>query len=475
MAKAEEGLILQGQDPNVLPQASSQRRWIPTADRLEQGKALRKRVARKEHSVWVAPQDRSDPIAVLEASNRGRITNLIPIRYGRMSKTAFSFYRGSAALMARDLASTPVSGIEAQICGDCHLMNFGAYATPERNLIVDINDFDETTHGPWEWDLKRLASSFVLACRENSFSADSCREAAEAAAHSYRTAMKQFTEMTVQEVWYSKMNLEDYLSSISDKDIRQHASKRVKKELSRGSNDYYFPKFTVQKDGSYRFKENPPVFYHSSKQLEPGHADLIRYFLDNYKSTMTEARRYLFDRYTYVDVAMKVVGIGSVGTFCGVVLLMAEENDSLILQIKQAGASVLEPYVGKSKYSHPGQRVVEGQRLMQSHSDIFLGWSTGLDKRHYYVRQLKDHKMPPNPDMWTPARAVEVARAFGWILARAHARSSDPALISGYIGASDAFDQALVSFAVSYADQTEKDHRRLLEAIKSGRIQARIE
>ena len=449
--------------------------FIPSAERREQGKSRRAVVPRQNHADWSPSPDRRDPIDVLEESNVGRIAELIPIRYGRMMKSPFTFFRGSAAVMAMDLASTDVTHITAQLCGDCHLLNFGAYATPERNMIVDINDFDETLPGPWEWDLKRLATSFVLAGRDNRFSAADCKEAAELVSLSYRTAMREFSEMTALEVWYSKMDVDDFLGRIKDKNFLKDAQNFLKKAKEKSDLEILVPKLTVEKDGRRVFLDNPPLLYHTDEQREVQFLDFVANAFDDYKSTLNEARRVLLDRYTLVDTAIKVVGIGSVGTTCGVLLLMSDENDPLVLQLKEAGQSILEPYVGKGKHSHQGHRVVEGQRLMQSHSDIFLGWTKGPRGRDFYIRQLRDMKMSPIPELWTSERMFEVADAFGWILARAHARSGDPAIISGYLGSKDIFDKAIADFAERYADQTELDHKALLKAVRSGRLEASLE
>jgi uncharacterized protein (DUF2252 family) len=449
--------------------------FVPARERRARGKSRRAFVPRESQAVWSPSPDRRDPIAVLEASNRGRIAELIPIRYGRMMKSPFTFFRGSAALMAMDLATTPVTGLQTQLCGDCHLLNFGGYATPERNVIIDINDFDETIPGPWEWDLKRLATSFVLACRGNGFQTDVCREAAEMAARSYRKSMRGFSEMPAIDVWYSKMDIESFLNRIGDKDYRKDAEDYIEKAKSKSAREYYVPRLITPQDGRHVFADNPPLLYHTEEQREIAYLASIEKAFDHYKDTLSEARRVLLDRYTLMDAAIKVVGIGSVGTFCAVLLLMADDNDPLILQVKEARNSVLEPYVGKCMHKHQGERVVAGQRLMQAHGDIFLGWTKGPRGREFYLRQLRDMKMSPMPELWTPARAVELADSFGWVLARAHARAGDPAEISGYMGSKDVLDQAIAEFAVAYADQTERDHRLLLGAIRAGRIEAYIE
>ena len=445
------------------------------AERRERGKSLRDLVSRKEQGVWTAAAKKRDPIAVLEESNTGRISELVPIRYGRMMKSPFTFFRGSAALMASDLAQMPDTGIRAQICGDCHLLNFGAFATPERNAIMDISDFDETLPGPWEWDLKRLATSFVLACRGNGFKPAVCTEAAQSAVRSYRESMRKFSEMRTLEVWYSKLDIDAYLAGIKDPDFRKDAAALVEKQKAKSEIAYFFPKVVAQRNGRYLFKDNPPLVYHTDEQRELKFLDVVKDVFKDYRASLSEERQILIDRFELVDVAMKIVGIGSVGTYCAILLLMAKEDDPLILQVKEARSSVLEPYAGKSLHENSGQRVVVGQRTMQAHSDIFLGWTQGPKGRHFYLRQLRDMKMSPVPELWTPQRAVEVAHAMGWILARAHARSGDSALLSGYMGSKDHFDKAIAAFSIAYADQTELDHKVFTQAIRSGRLEAYVE
>lgn len=452
-------------------------RLATTEERRAMGKALREKVSRKEHALWAPASDRDDPIGLLEKSSEGRVSELIPIRYGRMMKSPFTFYRGSAAVMAADLAKTPVSGIQVQACGDCHLLNFGAYATPERNLIVDINDFDETLPAPWEWDVKRLAASFVLACRANGFKDDICKASAETVVRSYRSAMRDFSEMKVMDVWYSKMDLERFIEGMKDAESRKQAKDFVAKQKEKSIVDYYVPKLTIEEAGKRRFKEAPPLVYHPEELKGKKFFKIAQDTFEEYKNSLSHERRVLIDHFELNDVAMKIVGIGSVGTFCAVLLLMAGKDDPLILQVKEARASVLEPYVGKSTFKTHGQRVVVGQRLMQAHSDIFLGWTVGTGElhRHFYLRQLKDMKMSMTPEVWTTQRALEVAEALGWVLARAHARSGDAAMISGYLGNKDVFDKAVAEFSMTYADQSELDHRALMVAIKSGRLEAYVE
>lgn len=444
-------------------------------DRRAHGKSLRDAFPRREHAVWSPTAKRRDPIDILEEQNVGRIPELLEIRHGRMMKSPFTFFRGSAAVMAADLATTVVTGQRVQSCGDCHLLNFGGFATPERNVIVDINDFDETLPGPWEWDLKRLATSFVLACRGNRFKPGVSEEAAETVARSYRTAMRDFSEMRVLDVWYSKLTLDDALATIKDKEFREAATARAQKQIQKSKTESYFPKLTAEHNGRRIFKDNPPLVYHTTEQYDAAFLDIAKKVFKDYKATLSESHQVLLDRFELLDVAMKVVGIGSVGTRCCILLLMAGENDPLILQVKEACASVLEPYVGKSVHENNGHRVVAGQRLMQSQSDMFLGWTKGPRGRNVYLRQLRDMKISATPELWTPAVAIEFAQIVGWVLARAHARSGDPAVLSGYMGSSDIFDKAIAQFSIAYADQAERDHKALIKAVKSGRLEAYME
>jgi uncharacterized protein (DUF2252 family) len=450
---------------------------VKEEERRARGKALRDTVPRKVQAIWEAPRGRPDPVTLLKRSNLGRIPELIPIRYGRMMSSPFAFFRGSAALMAADLANTPTTGIKVQACGDCHLLNFGAYATPERRIIVDINDFDETLPAPWEWDLKRLGTSFVLACRSNGFKPAVCRDAAETVARSYREAMLELSKMRVLDVWYSKLDLETYIAGVEDKDFRQGVIANIERQKQKSIVDYYVPKLTALQDGRQVIRDAPPLVYHSDEQRSEEFARVAWETFQNYKRTLSNERQVLLSRYELQDVAMKIVGIGSVGTYCAVLLLLARPDDPLILQIKQVQASVLEPYAGQSVYGHHGQRVVNGQRLMQAHGDIFLGWATGAGQyqRHFYLRQLRDMKMSPVPETWTSQRAMEVARDLGWVLARAHARSGDATMISGYLGAKDVFDRAAAQFSIEYADQSERDYQSLIQAVKSGRLEAYLE
>ena len=448
----------------------------PTLNELrEMGKRLREKCPRSSHAAWKAPSNRPNPLRLLEQSNKGRIPGLIPIRYGRMVRTPFTFYRGAALNMAADLAETPVTGIRVQACGDCHLLNFGAYATPERRLVFDINDLDETLPAPWEWDVKRLAASFVLACRNNGFSKANARDAVLACVRSYRERMAEYSDMPVLEVWYASIDVEKALATIKDKETSRRGQKRIAAARARSVLEHDFPKLATGAGHAPTIKDAPPLIYHLSganaKELDVR----ARAAFTSYRNSLPDDRRLLIDRYAIKDYAIKVVGVGSVGTFCAITLLMASEKDPLFLQVKEARASVLEAYAGKSIYSNHGQRVVNGYRLMQSASDIFLGWATGKAGRHLYVRQLRDMKIGAQTELFSPTFMVEYAEFCGWALARAHARSGAPAQISGYLGKSDAFDKAIAEFASAYADQSERDHAILKKAARSGQVEVVME
>jgi uncharacterized protein (DUF2252 family) len=439
-------------------------------ERHDAGKTLRERMPRVQHEKWAPAPDRRDPVSLILESGIGRIQELLPIRYGRMMVSPFTFYRGTAGIMAADLAQMPVSGLHAQICGDCHLMNLGGFATAERRLIFDINDFDETLPGPWEWDVKRLAASFVLACRSNGFATADQRDAALTCVRSYREHMRKYSGAPALEIWYANVDSTDVLASVHNKDSRDRLRKRIQKEEERESTEHDFPAMAEQKEGGYVIKENPPLIYHHPLiNLESNRAN-IQQGLARYRSSLEDDRKILLDRYHLMDLSLKVVGIGSVGTLCCIALMVAAKDDHLFLQIKEAHPSVLERYAGRSKYANHGERVVTGQRVMQSASDIFLGWTHGKAGRHFYIRQLRDMKIKPLVDVFDPATMMDYAALCGWTLARAHARSADPAMIAGYMGKSDVFDRAITGFAVSYADQAERDHARFKHAIRIGKI-----
>ena len=444
-------------------------------ERFAAGKRLRDRVPREDHGTWKPPRNRPSPVDLVIASSKGRIAELIPIRYGRMSVSAFTFYRGTALNMASDLAATPNTGVLTHLCGDCHLMNFGAFATPERRMIFDINDFDETLHGPWEWDLKRLAASFVLAARSNGFAAADQRNAAMACVRSYRERIRAYAKMATLDVWYARVDKKAILASLSDADTVARFRKRIAKEQAHTAVETDFPKMVEGSRGKFVIKDNPPLIYHDQTVNFEADRDNILTALGQYRASLQDDRKVLFDRYRLADIAIKVVGVGSVGTFCAILLMMAEDDDPLLLQVKEARASVLEPYVGKTIYANHGQRIVVGQRLMQSASDIFLGWAEGKRGRHFYVRQLRDMKMKPLVEIFDPTTMLDYGALCGWTLARAHARSGDAAMIAGYAGKSEALDEAIARFSMSYADQAERDHAAFMNAIRQGRIDVQME
>jgi uncharacterized protein (DUF2252 family) len=448
--------------------------YKPAEKRKQEGKALRKEFPRESHAEFDPASDREDPVSVIQKSSEGRLDNLIPIRYGRMSKSPFAFLRGSASLMAMDIATTITPDIRVQACGDCHLSNFGLFATPERNLVFDINDFDETLPAPFEWDLKRLAASFYVVGRNNRYSEKICRNGARICVRSYREAIAKFASMKTLDVWYAKLDADTLIASAADAETKQRRQMMAEKARSRVA-ESLFPKITQVLDGRRYLVDQPPLLYHPPPEMEV--PERLYDGFEAYRETLSYDRRVLLDRYRIEDIAIKVVGVGSVGTLCGVILLMAEANDPLLLQLKQANASVLEPYAGKSEFKHHGERVVTGQRLMQSASDMLLGWTTGTGEkhRHFYIRQLRDMKFSIEVEMAIPALMGNYAQLCGWSLARAHARSGDAAMISGYLGKTDIFDRAIGTFAQIYADQTEADYARFVEAIKSGEIKADME
>jgi uncharacterized protein (DUF2252 family) len=445
--------------------------------RREQGRAARQLVSRGSHAGWAAAPDRPDPVDLLEAQASGRIQELLPIRYARMMASPFAFMRGSAILMANDLASTPNSGIQAQLCGDAHLLNFGAYASPERALLFDLNDFDETMVGPWEWDVKRLAASFVVAGRDNGFDAAACHGAAQASVASYRRRMAEFSEMGELEVWYSRVGEEEVKGLLSDARAKKRTTKKLSKNMrkARGRDSLQaLSKLTTVVDGRRRIIDDPPLLVRIPEEDEI--RGQIHAILESYKRTLQEDRRHLLERYRFVDAARKVVGVGSVGTRAYVVLLEGRDRDDpLFLQVKEAGASVLEGYLKSNTYEHHGHRVVAGQRLMQAASDIFLGWFRGTEGRDFYWRQLKDMKGSAKVEDMSPDELALYAGICGWALARAHARSGDRVQIAAYLGKSERFDRAVADFAVAYADQNEQDYAALSAAVESGRIVADAE
>ncbi|OKH21966.1 DUF2252 domain-containing protein [Chroogloeocystis siderophila] len=434
------------------------------------GKKLRQQVARSLHSWWQPTRDRPDPIELIKQSNQRRILELVPIRHWRMMQSPFAFLRGSAIVMAADLATTPTTGIMVQACGDCHLLNFGGFATPERNLIFDLNDFDETLVAPWEWDIKRLVTSIAIAGRDLCLSERDSLDAAQTAAQAYRLAIARYSEMRTLEIWYARLDASLLIEHAPDEDTRQQWAQMATKAFNQ-TLDRAVSQLTELVNGQRRLIDNPPLLYHPPNQKE--YFEEIQALFEEYRDTLQVDRQFLLDRYRLVDVALKVVGVGSVGTHCGVALLLDDNDDPLLLQYKEARPSVLEPYAGKSPYPHEGQRIVSGQRLMQAASDIFLGWTSNLQGQDFYFRQLKDMKTSIKLKGMSARRLEDYAEICGAALARAHARTGDSVLISGYLGNSDAFDRAVTDFAVTYAYQVEQDHRAFVEALQAGRIEAK--
>jgi len=455
------------------------------AERAARGKAARAEIPRRVNGEWEPSPHRPDPVGLLEEQGVSRVPELVPIRYGRMLASPFAFYRGGALIMASDLAGTPISGLRVQLCGDAHLSNFGVFGSPERNLVFDINDFDETAPGPWEWDVKRLAASFAIAGRENGFSDEERRTVVLAMVRSYREAMAGFAGMRNLEVWYANLPVEqafrEFSAGVDPKRLKK-AEADVGKARTKDSM-HAFEKLTRLVDGEPRIISDPPLIV-PIDELVPSDIDRetiqeeIRAFIRLYRRTLETDRRHLLETFRFVDLARKVVGVGSVGTRAWIALFLgADDTDPLFLQVKEAQRSVLEQFVGKSEYTNCGQRVVAGQRLMQATSDIFLGWqhtTFSLDgqERDFYVRQLKDWKGSFAIEAAVPAGAAAYGKACGWTLARAHARSGDRIAIASYLGKADVFDQAIAAFAETYADQNQRDYDAFKHAVESGRITA---
>jgi uncharacterized protein (DUF2252 family) len=462
-----------------------QSRLLTPAERAASGRAARSKTPREAHAAWEASPGRPDPIGLLEAQAAGRIPELIPIRYGRMLFSPFAFYRGAAAIMASDLATMPNMGLHVQLCGDAHLANFGGFASPERDIVFDINDFDETLPGPWEWDVKRLAASVEIAGRERGFDAKTRRSIVLATMGEYRRAMREFAGMHNLEVWYAFLDaakVQARWGAISrPKDV-----KKIEANFSLAhtrDNLRAFEKLTQRVAGQLRIVSHPPLVVPIEELIpEAMHRIQTEHIFQNYMraygKTLPDDRRHLAEQFRFVHLARKVVGVGSVGTLTWIILLLGrDDEDPLFLQFKEAQASVLESYIGKSKFAEHGKRVVEGQRLMQAASDVFLGWvrvPQGMDNQphDFYVRQMWDWKLSADVETMPPKEMSVYAEMCGWTLARAHARTGDRIAISAYLGKSAAFDQALADFAYSYADQNERDYQALVEAVKNGRIKA---
>jgi uncharacterized protein (DUF2252 family) len=458
---------------------------LTTAERVARGKAARAHVPRSSHALFDPPSNRPDPIALLEEQAKSRVPDLVPVRWGRMVVSPFTFYRGAALPMASDLAATPVSGLAVQACGDAHLSNFGLFGSAERRLVFDVNDFDETLPGPWEWDVKRLAASLEVAARGNGFSAKQRHDIVMATVSKYRAAIRDFAGMTNLDVWYAHMDM-DELRAQFDSQLRTQQRKEMDKGLAKArtrDSMQEVAKLTRIVDGRPRIISDPPLLVPLDELMttdvdRASIESLMVGLIAKYRRTLETDRRYLLEQFQFVDVARKVVGVGSVGTRCWIVLMLGrDDSDPLFLQVKEAEASVLSRFVGASKYANQGQRVVAGQRLMQASSDIFLGWQhieAGLDERprDFYIRQLRDWKFSLDIETMIPAGMRMYGEVCGWTLARAHARSGDRIAIAAYLGNSDVFDRAIAEFAAAYADQNERDYEALVEAVASGRITA---
>jgi uncharacterized protein (DUF2252 family) len=477
----------------------------PTIDeRRVKGKKTRERTATSAHAGWRPAGDRPDPVALLEEQDATREPDLVPVRHGRMMVSPFTFYRGAAKIMAADLKDTPRAGLEVQLCGDAHLSNFGVFASPERQLLFDLNDFDETLPGPFEYDLKRMSASFTIAARNNGFSKADARDVTLASVSAYRAAMAEFAEMSTMEVWYAHLSEATLMAAIesfagasngtSKKKAKKHAAngkktaiqqeakaarKAARKAHTRDSMQA-LSKLGELVDGRYRIVSQPPIvvplrdlegmYGISADQFERAIRDQFR----AYRATLQDDRRHLLEKFQIIDMARKVVGVGSVGTRAFIVLLQGrDENDPLFLQVKEATASVLEDHLPKSRYKQPGERVVHGQRLMQAASDIYLGWTKGEQEgRYLYWRQLRDMKGSVEVESLTPPALGFYARQCAWTLARAHARSGDPIAMTAYLGKSDAFDNAIVDFSERYADQNDRDYDAFTDAVRTGRLEA---
>jgi uncharacterized protein (DUF2252 family) len=457
-----------------------------TVKRCEaEGKDARAHTPRSSHAEWEAPKDREDPVAILEGQAESRVAELVPIRYGRMLVSPFTFYRGAAAIMAADLSQTPTSGLRVQLCGDAHLSNFGIFASPEREMLFDINDFDETLPGPWEWDVKRLAVSLCVAGRDRNLSKQEIADILVWTAQSYRQSMRGFAQMSNLDVWYASLNAKDIMNVVRAQQLvkgkrLQQMEKRLGKARAKNSTRAVL-KLTEAVDGQLRFISEPPLIVPVLELLGQAETEELRKRLEDmladYRSSLSDEYGVLLSDYTFQSIARKVVGVGSVGTRAWVLLFMGrDEQDPLVLQAKEAQASVLEPFAGPSQYANHGQRVVEGQRLMQASGDILLGWlpARGIDgvTRDFYVRQLWDGKLSVEIETMDQRMLRSYGALCAWTLARAHARTGDRIAIASYLGAGGTFDQAIVDFSEAYADQNERDYDALVQAVKSGRVQA---
>ena len=432
------------------------------------GRALRRAVPRESQATWAPPADRPDPLDLIEWRNRNRLSELVAIRWGRMLASPFAFYRGSPYVMAHDLSSTPTTGVNVQICGDAHLLNFGLFATPERHLVFDVNDFDETLPGPWEWDVKRLAASVVIAARANGFSKSSVASAAVSVGRSYRQMTAALARQGMLSVWYSKLEL-DQASRVLRETLLANPRRSAIDRARQNDHHRSLKKLTQQVDGRLQIREHPPLIV---RITDPAVLDHATELFNEYMATIPEQRRVLLRSFRLMDAAQKVVGVGSVGTRCSVALLLGLNNDPLFLQVKEAEPSILEPFVGPSAHANPAHRVVVGQHTMQVMSDLLLGWAQ-FHGRSYYVRQLHDMKGTVDTSAMGPRQLREYAQLCAETLARAHSRSGLAPLIAGYLGTGTKFDDALAAFATAYADQNARDYEALQQAVRDGRIDAR--
>jgi len=474
------------------------------SDRKAKGLEARDQAPLSSHTKWSPAADRPDPVALLGEQDKTREADLVPVRHGRMMVSPFTFYRGAATVMAADLGGTPVAGLEVQLCGDAHLSNFGLFASPERLLLFDLNDFDETLPGPFEYDVKRMAASFAVAGRNNGFAKADTRAATLASVRAYREAMAGFAQMGTMDIWYAHLDEDEVMATLrrsvaEDKQEAQAAKKAKQKKAAKKDQQeekltkmaekragkiagkartrdslQALSKLGEQVNGGYRIVSQPPIIIPLRDLAATFGLSAIHEQFRAYRQTLQADRRHLLERFEIIDAARKVVGVGSVGTRCFIVLLQGRDaQDPLFLQVKEATASVLEPYVGKSRYRQHGERVVQGQRMMQAASDIYLGWTKGLDvRRNFYWRQLRDMKGSVDIETMLPLGLTAYARLCGWTLARAHARSGDPIAIAAYLGESDAFDKSITGFSERYADQNERDHQEFVNAVNSGRLEA---
>lgn len=448
---------------------------IPRKERYGIGKDMRKKCPRTAHAEFVPHSKRPQPVDLVIQADRGRVEKLLPLRHGRMAQSAFTFYRGGALNMAYDLSRTPVSGLNLQICGDAHLSNFGGFATPERNIIFSINDLDETLPAPWEWDVKRLAASFVVASRDNGLDETVASEVARECVRCYRKYMAEYSEMNIMDLWHHSLTAELLLSRIKEQDLIDRITSRLSKERSRSRAEEIFPAISKGAGGMKFIKDELPAIFHWEGHVPGEVEEIVLDAFNLYRKSLVPAYALLLDRYEIKDAAIKVVGIGSVGTLCWVLLLMNGDGEPFFLQAKEARSSVLEAFAGESIFPNHGQRVINGYRLMQPFSDPFLGWTQGRGGRHFFFRQLRDIKISIKVETFKKREMMLFAEWCGQALALSHARSGDAAILSGYMGKSEVFDEAIAQFSVLYADQNEKDHASLVSAIRKGKLEAEFE